>query len=86
MTKAVRTTVAALLGLGAALGVASTASAAIVCNGAGVCWHVRHPYAYAPGYGVVVHPNGWRWGPGEHFVFREHDGRGYWCGGVWVPF
>ena len=65
---------------------ASAASAAIVCNGEGVCWHVRHPYAYHPAYGVVVHPNAWRWGPGGHYAWREHAGRGYWRQGVWVPF
>jgi hypothetical protein len=86
MRQSVKTAAAALLGLGAICGIASTASAAIVCNAEGVCWHVRHPYAYARSYGVIVHPNNWRWGPGEHFVFREHGGRGYWRGGVWVGF
>jgi hypothetical protein len=75
-----------VLGLGAMLGVASTASAAIVCNGEGACWHVRRPYAYPPAYGVVVHPDNWRWGPGEHYTWREHPGRGYWRSGVWVRF
>jgi hypothetical protein len=65
---------------------AKNASAAIVCNREGECWHVHKPYQYAPAYGVVVHPNHWRWGPGEHYVWREHPGRGYWRGGVWVAF
>jgi hypothetical protein len=86
MRKSVRTATAAVLAIGTMFGVASTASAEIVCNGEGVCWHVRHAYAYAPGYGVVVHPNGWRWGARDHYVFREHGGRGYWRGGVWVGF
>ena len=77
---------AALLGLTALATTASAASAAVVCNGEGYCWHVRRPYAYAPGYGVVVHPNNWRWGPGAHYAWHEHPGRGYWRGGVWVPF
>jgi hypothetical protein len=77
---------AALLGLSALTASAATASAAIVCNAEGACWHVRHPYAYAPAYGVVVHPDNWRWGPGEHYTWREHAGRGYWRGGVWVKF
>ena len=75
---------AALLGIGALS--ASTASAAIVCNAEGQCWHVRRPYAYAPSYGIVVHPNNWQWGPGEHYAWREHPGRGYWRNGVWVRF
>jgi hypothetical protein len=67
-------------------GVASTASAAIVCNGAGACWHAKRAYTYPAEAGIVVHPNGWRWGTREHFRFREHEGRGYWRNGVWVTF
>lgn len=77
---------AALLGLGLAFAASAPAAAAIACNGEGVCWHVRQTYTYAPAYGVVVHPNGWRWGSGEHYVWREHPGRGYWRNGVWVAF
>jgi hypothetical protein len=77
---------AALLGLGAFMVTTSTASAAIVCNGDGACWHTRHAYVYHPEWGVVVHPNSWRWGPADHFVWREHTGRGYWRGGAWVRF
>jgi len=76
---------AAALGLGL-FAISAPASAEIVCNAEGVCWHVHHPYAYAPAYGVVVHPNTWRWGPSEHYVWREHPGRGYWRNGVWVTF
>lgn len=79
-------------GAAAALGMtilgfaASTASAAIVCNRAGECWHVRGRFAPRAEWGLVVHPNHWRWGPREHFVWREHRGRGYWRNGVWVTF
>jgi hypothetical protein len=65
---------------------ATTASAAVVCNGEGECWHVRHHYRYRPEWGVVVRPNNWRWGPNEHYVWREHRGRGYWRGGVWIGY
>ena len=64
----------------------TSASAAIVCNREGVCWHVRKPWRYRDEFGVVIHPDDWRWGPSEHFVFREHRGRGYWRNGVWVTF
>jgi hypothetical protein len=77
---------ATLLGLTVLAGTASVASAAIVCNGEGQCWHVRGRYAYRPEYGVVVHPDNWRWGRDEHFAWREHAGRGYWRNGVWVRF
>jgi hypothetical protein len=88
MNKTLKTASAALLGLSALIGSATTASAAIACNGEGVCWHVKRAYTYAPAYGVVVHPNNWRWAPGAHYVWREppHGGRGYWRGGVWVRF
>lgn len=77
---------AALLGAGALALSTTSASALIACNNDGVCWHVHHRWVYRPEFGVVVHPDTWRWGPGEHYVWREHPGRGYWRGGVWVSF
>ena len=77
---------AALLGLGFLTAGASSASASIVCNAEGACWHVHHPYAYRPEYGVVVHPDHWRWGANDHYTWREHTGRGYWRNGAWVRF
>lgn len=65
---------------------ADVASASVVCNGEGQCWHAHRSYSYLPAYGVVVHPDGWKWGAGEHYVWREHRGRGYWRNGVWVGF
>ena len=78
----------AVVALGiSALSVGATgASAAIVCNRAGECWHAPRGFVARPEFGVVVHPNGWRWGPREHFTWREHPGRGYWRNGVWVTF
>jgi hypothetical protein len=77
----------------AALSIASlaassiAASAAIVCNAEGDCWHVRgRAYTYRPEFGLVVHENGWKWGPGDHYRWREHEGRGYWRNGVWIRF
>jgi hypothetical protein len=77
---------AALLGLSTASIGASAASAAIACNGEGSCWHVRRAYSYRPEYGVVTHPNNWRWGEHDHYAWREHAGRGYWRNGVWIRF
>ena len=76
----------ALLSAAALGATASTASAAIVCNAENVCWHTHRHYNYHPKYGVVVHENSWRWGPGEHYAFREHGGRGYWSHGAWRRF
>jgi len=86
MKKALRKTSVALLGLSALALTASGASAAVVCNRAGECWHTQADYVYKPEFGLVVHPNDWKWGADEHFVWREHEGRGYWRDGVWITF
>jgi hypothetical protein len=62
-----------------------SASAAIACSG-DVCWHVKESYKYPAESKVIVHDDSWKWGPSEHFSWREHDGRGYWRGGAWVDF
>ncbi len=65
---------------------ATNASAAIVCNDEGECWHVKGHVEYKPEHGVHVHPDDWKWGEKEHFKWREHEGEehGYWKGGVWI--
>jgi hypothetical protein len=67
---------------------ATSASAAIVCNRDGDCWHVKGKYAYDSGWGLTVHPNNWRWGRADKFRWREpaREERGYWRGGVWIKF
>jgi hypothetical protein len=77
---------AAALSLGALAFATSAASAKIVCNGAGDCWHVTTDYNYAPEARVVVHPDDWKWKDGENFHWREHAGRGYWNGDNWKEF
>jgi hypothetical protein len=77
---------AALLGVAAAAITATSASAWIACNREGECWHVKDRYAYRAEYGVVIHPDRWRWRDREHFVWHEHDGRGYWHNGIWISF
>jgi hypothetical protein len=61
---------------------AASASAAIVCRG-DVCWHTHEIFQYPGEAHVIVHPDDWRWGPTEHYTWREHEGRGYWHGDVW---
>jgi hypothetical protein len=65
---------------------ASTASAAIACNRVGHCWHTTAAYTYRPAWGVVVHEDSWKWGPRDHYRWREHEGRGYWRGNRWITF
>jgi hypothetical protein len=63
---------------------ATAASAEIVCNGEGECWHVREHVEYKPEFGVRVHPDNWKWRESEHYKWREHAGRGYWRNGIWI--
>lgn len=76
----------ALAGTGALAMMATSASARIVCNGEGACWHTHVNYTYRPEFGVTIHPDNWHWGAGEHFTWREHPGRGYWHSGAWHRF
>jgi hypothetical protein len=70
---------------GALAATAGTASARVVCNGEGDCWHTDQNYQYPPG--VQIHPDDWyfhqHWDDTHHY--RDyHDGRGYYKGGLWV--
>jgi len=60
------------------------ASARIVCNEDGDCWHVHDDYVVAPGVTLNVHPDNWKFGEDRHYRWREHEGNGYWRGGNWV--
>jgi hypothetical protein len=73
--------------IGAGLLAASTmsASAAIACRG-NVCWHTHESYDYPPDARIVVHEDNWHWGPREKFIFREHEGRGYWRDNRWTEW
>jgi hypothetical protein len=77
--------------LGAALGAAAmalsatSASAYIACSG-DACWHVKEHYSYPADSKVIVNEDSWKWGPSEHFTWREHAGRGYWRGDAWTDF
>jgi len=75
---------AAACGAGMLALASGSASAAVACNGEGQCWHVRGHYTYPAEAGIVIHPDGWKWGATDHFVWRDHPGRGYWRNGVWI--
>jgi hypothetical protein len=79
-------TFAALTGVSAVALISTSASAGIVCNAEGDCWHTRAVYQYQPIFGLTVHEDDWRWNDGEKHAWREHDGRGYWKGGSWRTF
>jgi hypothetical protein len=58
---------AVLIGAGALMAATTSASAAIVCNRDGECWHTHDRYAYPAGFGVVIHDDNWRWGHHDHY-------------------
>ena len=62
----------------------TAASAAVVCNREGDCWHVRGDVRYEPRLGLRVYGDDWRWRERDHYRWREHEGRGYWRNGAWI--
>jgi hypothetical protein len=86
MKNTIKLAAAALVTVGGLAITTASASAAIVCNAEGECWHTKAEYAYRPEFGLTVHTNDWRWGATDHYTWREHTGRGYWHNGVWVKF
>jgi hypothetical protein len=86
MTTFGKMTFAALVGASALAMVATSASARVVCNEDGDCWHSKSDYTYNPEFKLSVHPEGWKWKEGEHHAWREHEGKGYWRGGEWKEF
>ena len=66
---------------------ATGASAAIVCNELGDCWHVNEKYDYKPEFNLHVYSDDWAFPEGGKYRWREHAGRGYWGpNGVWIEF
>jgi hypothetical protein len=47
---------AALMGASLLTMTAANASAHIVCNADGDCWHTKTTYEYRPEFGVTIHP------------------------------
>ena len=83
--------VAFLMGTGALTVAVTPASARVVCNSDGDCWHTDQNDRYPRGFAVQAHPADWyfhqKWNGDEHRHFRDyHEGRGYYRGGNWVPF
>lgn len=78
----------AVIGAGSLVAFTAPASAAIVCNRSGDCWHTTGRYRYRPAWGLTVHPDNWTWRSRDarRYRWREHEGRGYWRGGIWIGF
>ena len=78
----------AALSAGALVAVSASASAYVVCNRDGDCWHTDSRYRY-PGAGYSWHPDNWyfhqTWN--DQRKYRDyHNERGYYKGGVWLKF
>ena len=52
----------AAAGVVGALALATTASAAVVCNEDGDCWRVKEKYDYRPDWGLTVYDDDWNGG------------------------
>jgi hypothetical protein len=77
-----------LMGTGALVATTGAASARMVCNSEGDCWHTESRYTY-PGTGYGYHNDDWyfhqKWNDRNHY--RDyHEGRGYYKNGVWLSF
>jgi hypothetical protein len=78
----------AALTAAALLSFSSPASARIVCNAEGDCWHTEQA-PVVPGIRFNVHPDDWyfhqHWDADKDHHYRDyHEGRGYYKGGVWI--
>ena len=82
---------AAALSLGVVGLSAGSASAYVVCNAVGDCWHTDHRYHYGPDVRPEYHPDDWYfhrdWAHDNGHHWRDyHNGRGVYRNGVWVTF
>ena len=82
---------AALLGTGVLAISAGPASAYVVCNSNGDCWHTDHRYRYGRDLGTRYHNDDWyfhqRWDQDHERHWRDyHDGRGGYRNGIWFNF
>ena len=72
---------------GGLLAFTAPASAYVVCNRSGDCWHTEARTRY-PGVGYTYHPDDWyfhqTWSGSDRHYRDYHEGRGYYKGGVWV--
>jgi hypothetical protein len=80
----------ATVAVGALVVTTTVASADVVCNRAGECWHVKDRYTnYPPNLGITFHDEAWA---AQHRDHRYHwradrpDDHGYYSHGVWHPF
>lgn len=82
---------ALVIGAGALIATAPSASAYVVCNRYGDCWHTAHRYHFPMRLGIRFYSDSWNHGHDwDHDRYRhwrgDRDDRGYWRNGVWINF
>jgi hypothetical protein len=80
---------AAVLAIGALGVTAGAASASVVCNAQGDCWHVDGRAPHEKAMKFESHPDDWyfhqKWDQDQKRHWRGyHEGHGYYANGVWV--
>ncbi len=67
---------------------ATAASADVVCNRAGECWHVHDRLDYPANVGITFHDDDWGVAHQHgHWHWRQDRfDRGYYRDGVWIAF
>jgi hypothetical protein len=80
-----------LLGTGALVAAIAPASARVVCNAQGDCWHTDARVKYPPAVKAQVHNDDWyfhqNWTADNNRHYRDsHAGRGYYRSGLWIGF
>ncbi len=88
MTRTKKQLVAVLGALVAASGfaVATSASAAVVCNRYNECWHVHDHLDYPADVGISFYDDAWRFPDTTYHWVKDRDDRGYWLHGRWHRF
>jgi hypothetical protein len=78
---------ALLMGAGALVAASAPASARVVCNRDGDCWH-NESAPRVPGVRFETHPDDWyfhqHWDGADRHYRDYHTGRGYYRSGVWI--
>ena len=81
-------TTALLIG-GAVVAASAPASARVVCNGYGDCWHTDSNYRYGRDVRARSYNDDWyfhqKWDDNRHWR-DHHEGRGYYRNGLWITF
>ena len=89
MTLAHKLIAAAALAGSMTMMASAPASAYLVCNNVGDCWHTETRDRAPPGVKFRYHKDDWyfhqKWDDRNHY--RDyHDGRGYYRNGIWLSF